>query len=118
MKYIIHLKLEDSDPDPKAKRAEKEAHFSALQERARIEFVRTVRETFRSKELVILNEPYTGQTFTIGIFVNIDDNVRDSVVDTLRGFGTIDTIEVEFEPWPEAEKPPTPKKKDLSRFLK
>lgn len=98
MKYIIHLKIQNYEPQKKDKKNDVDTAQKGLEDSCKKTFKMAVGQSFKDKELVILKEEYSGPIFinNVVVMVDIKEDKVDQVLTTLRTMDFIDTIEREI----------------------
>lgn len=117
IRYIIHLNVEYYEPEDKSAK-EIASGKNKNEQNAVKEFLQAINTLIKDKKVKIVKEEYKGPMFPTAVFLDLDEERLEEVLNDLRALKIVATIEPNWEPWPKDKAPKIKKDKDISRFLK
>lgn len=96
MRFIIHLKVENLVKQKKESKNDVQAARQSLNDIAKKTFEVDIKQFIKNKEITILKDVYTGQTFTTAVYVDLKKEKYDELRNELRKLDIVDMIELDF----------------------
>lgn len=95
-RYAIHLKVDYYESQKKEKKQDVEIGKKSNVNAAKKVFALALEPYFKSKDIVLIDEEYTGPTFSTAVLVNIQESKLQEMLEVLRSIDVVDIMEPDY----------------------
>lgn len=119
-RYIIHLNVEYYEPKEKEKKYDISAGIKNNEDNSIAQFIELMDPFVKSGEVLLPKDKCKEQSFTVAVYLDINEEKIEKILEVLRTMPIVATIEpLEYEGIYYSKNKISPnKEKSISRFLK